>query len=529
MDKTVFFDEKRTRDAALILFDGQGIIETRSLGLITTIGRASAQIDCDIRIHSPIVSRAHGEIIRLYGTYYYKDLNSTNGTYVNRMLIGGQTADRQTVELRDGDVLCFDIREDGQSRPDRVFALFAAFCDAESRWSTLELSNDIAEICVGRSARSGLQIENEAISEKHASFFCSVNGWAIIDHQSTNGVYLNGRRLSAPRYLKPFDTVRIADAYFIFTGDRLLCSQGGPAPADDGTAQRQAPASVLPADREGLQTPPQGRLVIDITERSVMQRFKKMLLLQDIRLSVSDGEMVLILGGSGAGKTTFINAVMGYEKATGRVLYRDTDIYAEYERMKYEIGFVPQQDLLRGSDTVYETLANAAEMKLPRSMSDDKREERIAAVLEELGLSREKETLVSKLSGGQRKRLSIAVEFVADPSLFFLDEPDSGVDDIMGRGLMENLRQIADRGKIVMVITHSPERAADLFDKVIVLAKSTRDNCGHLAFYGSCSQAFRFFEASSFREIVKKVNRTDENGDGLSDYYIDKYAACGKG
>lgn len=192
--------------------------------------------------------------------------------------------------------------------------------------------------------------------------------------------------------------------------------------------------------------------------------------------------------------------------------------------MKYEIGFVPQQDLLRGSDTVYDTLSNAAEMKLPRKMSYEAREERIDEVLEELGLSREKQTLVSKLSGGQRKRLSIAVEFIANPSLFFLDEPDSGVDDIMGRGLMENLRGIANQGKIVMVITHSPERAADLFDKVIVLAKSTKDNCGHLAFYGSVDEAFRFFEVSSFREIVKKINRPDENGGGLSDFFIGKYA-----
>ena len=240
-------------------------------------------------------------------------------------------------------------------------------------------------------------------------------------------------------------------------------------------------------------------------------------------MTVNNGEMVLILGGSGAGKTTFINAVMGYEKADGKITYRDTDIYEEYEQMKYEIGFVPQQDLLRNSDTVYDTLSNAAKMKLPKRIKDEKREERIDNILNEFGLSRERDSLVSKLSGGQRKRLSIAVEFIANPSLFFLDEPDSGLDDIMGRGLMENLRGIADMGKIVMVITHSPERAADLFDKVIVLAKSSLDNSGHLAFYGTVNDAFKFFEVSSFSGIVKRINRKDENGEGLSDYYIDKY------
>ena len=532
MAKTVFFDEKISESAILILYNKQGIITTNSLGILTTIGRNTDQSNCDIKISSPIVSRSHGEIAAINGEYHYRDLNSTNGTYVNNVLIGKHSIlNKQAVVLKDGDVLCFDIRKDGQSRPDCVYALFTTFCDVNCKWDKLELVDDIAEVCVGRSNQSGLQIDNDMISEKHASFFCSSNGWAIIDHQSTNGVYLNGKKMSAPRYLEAYDVVRIVDTYFIFTGEYLLFSKGISNFERNAVPKQQAPVIVPPPVVQNVvpvSVKAQGELVINITERSVVQRFKKMLLLQDINLSVSNGEMVLILGGSGAGKTTFINAVMGYEKASGKIMYKNTDIYAEYEQMKYEIGFVPQQDLLRGSDTVYDTLSNAAEMKLPRKMSYETREERIEKVLEEFGLSREKETLVSKLSGGQRKRLSIAVEFIANPSLFFLDEPDSGVDDIMGRGLMENLRTIANQGKIVMVITHSPERAADLFDKVIVLAKSTKDNCGHLAFYGSVCDAFKFFEVSSFREIVRKINRPDENGEGLSDYYIDKYAVYSK-
>lgn len=532
MAKTVFFEEKDSKSAVLILFNKQSVIGTCTLGVITTIGRATEQSNCDIRICSPIVSRTHGEIAMINGEYHYRDLNSTNGTYINNVLIGQNSAvNKQAAVLKDGDVLGFDIRKDGQSRPDCVFALFTMFCDANSEWSSLELNNDIAEICVGRSEQSALQIDNKTISEKHASFFCSRNGWALIDHQSTNGVYLNGKKMSAPRYLEEFDVVRIVDSYFVFTGEQLLFSKGIANLENKEASKQQMPVRTSSPDVQNVSrvsAQSQGQLVINITERSVIQRFKKMLLLQDINLSVSNGEMVLILGGSGAGKTTFINAVMGYEKASGKIMYKDTDIYAEYEQMKYEIGFVPQQDLLRGSDTVYDTLSNAAEMKLPKRISFEERENRIATVLEELGLSREKETLVSKLSGGQRKRLSIAVEFIANPSLFFLDEPDSGVDDIMGRGLMENLRSIADQGKIVMVITHSPERAADLFDKVVVLAKSTKDNCGHLAFYGSVDEGFQFFGATSFRDIVRKINRQDENGEGLSDYYIDKYVAYSK-
>ena len=247
--------------------------------------------------------------------------------------------------------------------------------------------------------------------------------------------------------------------------------------------------------------------------------------LHDATFSVERGELVVIVGPSGAGKTTFMNAVMGYEKAEGKIMHGKTDIYEDFESMKYKIGFVPQQDLLRGSDSVYNTLENAADMKLPDSLSKKAKKERITKVLNTLGLEREQNSLVSKLSGGQRKRLSIAVEYIADPSLFFLDEPDSGLDGVMSRALMENLRTIPNEGKIVMVISHGPDRASDLFDKIIVLAKSTKDNCGHLAFFGSVEEAYEFFETDSLEGVVRRINRPDEGGDGKADHYIQKYSS----
>ena len=215
---------------------------------------------------------------------------------------------------------------------------------------------------------------------------------------------------------------------------------------------------------------------------------------------------------------------MGYEKAQGKIVYNQTDIYAEYEKMKYEIGYVPQQDLLRMNDTVYNTLLNAAEMRLPARLSPAEFDVRVRQTMHLLCLERERDSLVGKLSGGQRKRLSIAVEYIGDPALFFLDEPDSGLDGTMARALMENLRTIADKGKIVIVISHSPDRAFNLFDKVIVLAKGTRDNCGHLVYYGSPKDACAYFETRNLEEIVKRINRRDEGGDGLADEYIRRYA-----
>ncbi len=521
MNKTVLYSENnQTRRAVITVIDKSGSAWSQPVENRVSIGRASGGSTCELQIASAIVSRNHGEIFIADGKFYYRDLNSTNGTYINNTWYGAESG-RTTCELHEGDVISFEIRQGEVRHSESAFCVFSLSGNSFGKVNEIPLSEHIAELQIGRMVESGLKLDSPMISQRHASFFQTQNGWAIIDHKSTNGVYLNGKRISSPKYLALYDVVRIVNTIFIFCGSKIICVGGeilNSAPAYPNESVAGSIAGRVPSRKTS-------DLVIDIVERSVVQRFKKLMLLQNINISISNGEMVLILGGSGAGKTTFINAVMGYEKANGRIVYNDTDIYEEYEQMKYEIGFVPQQDLLRASDAVYDTLANAAEMKLPKSIREEEREARIIDVLNRFGLSREKESLVSKLSGGQRKRLSIAVEFIANPSLFFLDEPDSGIDDVMGRGLMETLRGIADLGKIVMVITHSPERAFDLFDKVIVLAKSTKDNCGHLAFFGGVQQAFDFFNVGSFREIVKKINRPDENGEGLSDYFIEKYQA----
>ena len=265
-------------------------------------------------------------------------------------------------------------------------------------------------------------------------------------------------------------------------------------------------------------------LKISIRERSVRNLLTKKILLKDISLEVRTGEMVLILGGSGAGKTTFMNAVMGYEPADGTISFKGMNVYQEYEKMKYMIGFVPQQDLMRDSDTVYETLKNAGEMKMPASTTPERLEARVTEVLGLMGLEAERDNLVKKLSGGQRKRLSIGQEYIGDPTLFFLDEPDSGLDGGMAKSLMEKLRTIADTKKIVMLISHQPDRTSELFDKVIVLAKSNTEGCGRLCFYGSVEETKAFFGVAQLEQVVQKINRKDEGGEGLSDYFIEKFA-----
>ena len=264
-------------------------------------------------------------------------------------------------------------------------------------------------------------------------------------------------------------------------------------------------------------------LTVNLEERTAKEFFKKKYLLRDIHMYVQPGHMVLLLGGSGAGKTTYLNAVNGYEKAKAEVVLNGRNMYSDYKDMKYDIGFVPQQDLMRGSDSVYRTLADAAILRLPATFTKAEREARVEEVMEIFGLTPVKNNLVVKLSGGQRKRLSIAMEFLSNPALFILDEPDSGLDGVMARELFQQLRLIAGQGKIIIVITHTPDRVIDLFDDVIVLAKDS-NRTGRLAWFGPIEEARSFFGKDKMEEIVKSVNREEEGGEGRADEFILKYA-----
>lgn len=489
------------------------------------LGRATDQNQVDIDLEEKYVSRRHGLFECNEWGYSYADTGSKSGTCWNGVKLKAEAR----VSLSDGDVLQI-YNGQPEVRKESVTIIYSTDYPDSYTVQALELKENMAEVNIG-------SIGDERDSFNQASFFLAEEGWAVMDHNSESGVYVNNQRLLNPRYLQMGDCVRIAGQYFVFTGNMLIYqvpqypvweppARENPENAgqtwEGRTGEEQKPGNP-DRDYRGRDYP-NVPLKIRIEERSVWQRARKLMLLQDINMTINSGEMVLILGGSGAGKTTFMNAVMGYEKAQGKIMHGDVDIYQDFSSMKYKIGFVPQQDLLRGSDTVYATIENAAEMKLPSSMHKGLKSQRIEKVMETLGLQRERESLVSKLSGGQRKRLSIAVEYIADPSLFFLDEPDSGLDGIMAKALMTNLRTIADEGKIVMVISHGPDRAAAMFDKVIVLAKSTRDNCGHLAFFGTVEEAYAFFETDTLEGVVKRINREDEGGDGLSDYYIEKYA-----
>lgn len=279
------------------------------------------------------------------------------------------------------------------------------------------------------------------------------------------------------------------------------------------------PSDAMVSAQEGLS--------ININERVVHKGFVRKSLLKDIHFHIKPGKMVLLLGGSGAGKTTFFNAVTGYEQADATILLDGVDVYKRFDKMKYEIGFVPQQELIRQNDSVYRTLMDSAMLRLPNAVSRKELDKRVKEVMNMFGLTAVKDNIVAKQSGGQKKRISIAMEYISNPSLFILDEPDSGLDGILARELMQRLHDISREGKIVLVITHTPDRVIDLFDQVIVLAKDNK-NTGRLVYFGDIDEAKQFFCKDTMEDIVKTINRVDEGGDGMADELIAKFTEVRK-
>ena len=225
-------------------------------------------------------------------------------------------------------------------------------------------------------------------------------------------------------------------------------------------------------------------------------------LLDNISLTARPGTLTAIIGPSGAGKSTFARLVAGYtHPTTGTVAFEGHDIHAEYASLRSRIGMVPQDDVVHGQLTVMQALMYAAELRLPPDTTKEDRAQVVAQVLEELEMTRHADTRVDKLSGGQRKRASVAMELLTGPSLLILDEPTSGLDPALDRQVMTMLRQLADAGRVVLVVTHSLSYL-DVCDQVLLLAPG-----GMTAFSGPPSQIGPTMGTTNWADIFSTVAR----------------------
>ncbi|MGW7075399.1 FHA domain-containing protein [Streptomyces sp. NPDC054866] len=330
------------------------------------------------------------------------------------------------------------------------------------------------QLALGRKMRIGRALENELVvsdlqvSRHHAEFTATPDGrFEIHDLGSHNGTYINGQPVakSGSALIGPNDIVSVGHSTFRLVGDRL---------------------------EEFVDT---GEISFSARHLTVTVDGGKDIL-KDVSFGVPEKSLIAVIGPSGSGKSTLLKALTGYRPANqGDVLYDNRNLYKQFAELRQRIGLVPQDDILHKELTVKKALKYAAKLRFPSDTSEQEREQRIDEVLRELKLDIHKEKKVTSLSGGQRKRVSVALELLTKPSLIFLDEPTSGLDPGMDRDVMQLLRGLADDGRTVLVVTHSVAELA-ICDKLLVMAPG-----GSVAYFGPPEEALNFFGYQTWADV----------------------------
>jgi ABC transport system ATP-binding/permease protein len=322
---------------------------------------------------------------------------------------------------------------------------------------------------IGRANDNDIVIQDVLASRHHAFLLQSPLGTEIRDAHSVNGTFVNGVRVGSA-VLGEGDVITIGNVDLVFT---------------DGNLIRRTEA----ATRSG-----------GLEVNGVHFKIDGKELLDNISLTARPGTLTAIIGGSGAGKTTLSRLIAGYTRpSAGSVTFEGHNIHAEYATMRSRIGMVPQDDVVHRQLTVNQALGYAAELRLPPDTSKQERAQVVAQVLEELDLTKHADTRVDKLSGGQRKRASVALELLTQPSLLLLDEPTSGLDPALDRQVMLMLRQLADAGRVVLVVTHSVSYL-DVCDQILLVAPG-----GKTAFNGPPSQVGAALGTTNWADIFANV------------------------
>ncbi|MFB7327727.1 FHA domain-containing protein [Streptomyces sp. NPDC056190] len=321
---------------------------------------------------------------------------------------------------------------------------------------------------IGRALENDLVVSDLQVSRNHAEFHATPDGrFEIRDLGSHNGTYVNGHPVpkGGSVQLGPTDIVGVGHSTFRIVGDRLEEF------VDTGEVSFSARHLTVTVDG-GKQ------------------------ILRDVSFGVPEKSLVGVIGPSGSGKSTLLKALTGYRPADqGEVLYDHRNLYKHFAELRQRIGLVPQDDILHKELAVKKALKYAAKLRFPADTTAAEREARIDEVLRELKLDVHKDKKVTSLSGGQRKRVSVALELLTKPSLIFLDEPTSGLDPGMDRDVMQLLRGLADDGRTVLVVTHSVAELA-LCDKLLVMAPG-----GAVAYFGPPEEALNFFGYDTWADV----------------------------
>lgn len=421
--------------------------------LSVLIGRG---YDCDIMLDARQISRHHCRLTQVEPAggrgelehWRVEDLGSANGVFVNNRF------DRiQSRVVSEEDVLLlgsyrFPVR--------RVREFLDTDPDApQLRANRLPLEQ--ATITIGRDADNDVILDVPQVSRHHARLVRAGDALFLEDLASANGTFIDGQRITRQR---------VEDGQDISFGTCALRLD-----LERGALQKSYRGDIL------LQAE---NIVVEVGEGELRKR-----LLDDVSFTVYPTELVGLLGPSGAGKTTLLMALIGYLRpAQGRTLLNGDDLALKFDRYRNAIGYVPQEDIIHAELTVFEALYYTAKLRLPPDTRDAEIYRRIEAILVDLEISQTRDIPIGSperkgISGGQRKRVNLAMELLTEPSLLCLDEPTSGLASEDAANVMGLLRKLANGGRTILLTIHQPSpQVYEMLDNTLYLA------AGEQVYYG---------------------------------------------
>ncbi len=454
---------------------------------IVRLGRSRK--DNHIVINYSVVSRYHATLRWKKDSYHIIDGQTDNGEHQpssNGLYFRGKRIKER--KLENGDIIRIPDRNENFI----TLMYFDRSVAASTRAERVRLDR---EVNVGRDERNTFSLSDPLVSHFHAIISPAPGkGHILRDLNSSNGTYVNGQHISLA-VLKENDVIQVGSFQLRYDGTHLI-------PVD--------------LRREGIRLE-----AIKVRKQVKVKKAKPTdsgykVLINNVSIAIHAREFVAIVGGSGAGKSTMLDALNGFRPAQGQVLINGDDLYQNFDAYRQNIGYVPQDDIIHRELTVEEVLKYVARLRLPPDTSNGEIKERIDIVLEQVAMSDKKTLTVKQLSGGQRKRISLAVELIADPGILFLDEPTSGLDPGLDKKMMFTLKQLANAGKTVILVTHATGNITEC-DLVAFMAVG-----GRLVFYGPPREALTFFEVDDFAEIYNKVEQESDKWFGAfqsSTYY----------
>lgn len=434
---------------------------------------------CDVVVKGFFVAPEQLRFIQKNNVWYVEDL--TPEGYKSEVLTGGKRFKRPVVRF-DSDIV---IRKTGEKRGDTVKISSVKKITRKRGGSNFDLTQKTLTV-VGRDPSCDIVVDNPMVSEKHFRIVYDGSDYYIEDLRSIGGTFVNNRKIRRAR-LGDYDRISIPSAAYTFYERKLLYST--------------SPAGIQ-IDAVGVTK--------DVADR---KSHGKVRLVNAVSFRIEPGAFVAIVGGSGTGKSTLLDCLNGLRPATDGGIYYDTNAYYDNIRSyKNVIGYVPQKDIMHDDLTVETALRYTAMLRMRSKMPGEEIRARVKEAIADVKLSGRENLKISALSGGQRKRVSIAMELLSDPKVIFLDEPTSGLSPDLDLEMMDLLKELAGKGRTIVVITHAMENL-DKCDRIAFLGKG-----GRLCFYGEHKDVFRYFNRKSYSRIFAALN-----DDTLCAYFESKY------